>query len=194
MKHDILIAGVGGQGTIFASRILSSHAMAIGLNALSTDTVGAAQRGGSVTSHVRISDRDIYSPLIPRNRADVMLGFESIEMLRHRKLASKDTVYILNMHKVPTTFTMMGIDKYPSDDEIIEAARRISEKGYVIRATETAERLGIVQSANVLMIGALTKVDPFFSRDKVRKQVEAIAPKFAAANLKAFDAGYELIS
>lgn len=193
MKYDILIAGVGGQGTLFASRILSSYAMAIGLNVLSTDTIGAAQRGGSVTSHIRIRNDKIYSPLIPKNRADVMLGFEAIEMLRHKQIANKNTMYILNMQKVPTTFTMMGIDKYPSDEEILKAARRISNKGYVIKATETAQRLGITQSTNVVMIGALTKVEPFFSRDKVREQVKAIAPRFATANLKAFDAGYDII-
>ena len=193
MKYDVLIAGVGGQGTLFASRILSSYAMTEGFNVLSTDTVGAAQRGGSVTSHVRISDGEIYSPLIPKNRVDVMLGFEAIEMLRHKQVANKNTMYILNMHKVPTTFTMMGIDKYPSDEEILKAARRISNKGYVIKATETAQSLGIIQLTNVVMIGALTKVEPFFSRDKVREQVKAIAPKFLAANLKAFDAGYDLI-
>lgn len=193
MKYDVLIAGVGGQGTLFASRILSSYAMTEGFNVLSTDTVGAAQRGGSVTSHVRISDGEIYSPLIPKNRVDVMLGFEAIEMLRHKQVANKNTMYILNMHKVPTTFTMMGIDKYPSDEEILKASRRISNKGYVIKATETAQSLGIIQLTNVVMIGALTKVEPFFSRDKVREQVKAIAPKFLAANLKAFDAGYDLI-
>jgi indolepyruvate ferredoxin oxidoreductase beta subunit len=193
MKYDVLIAGVGGQGTLFASRILSSYAIASGLNVLSTDTVGAAQRGGSVTSHIRISDNEIYSPLIPKNRASIMLGFEAIELLRHKQFASENTMYILNLHKVPTTYTMMGIDKYPSDEDILKAARRISNKGYVIKATKTAQRLGVIQSTNAVMIGALTKVEPFFSRDRVRKQVAVIAPRFAVANLKAFDAGCDLI-
>jgi indolepyruvate ferredoxin oxidoreductase beta subunit len=193
VKYDILIVGVGGQGTLFASKVLSSYAIAIGLNVLSTDTVGAAQRGGSVTSHVRISDSEIYSPLVPSGHADFLLGFEAIEMLRHKQVANKNTVYILNMHKVPTTYTMMGIDKYPRDQEIIKAAKRIMDKGYVIRASETAEKLGFPQSANMVMVGALCKVEPFFSKERIREQIKAVAPRFAAANLKAFDAGYDLI-
>jgi len=193
MKFNILISGVGGQGTIFASRVLSSYAMTLGFNVLSTDTVGAAQRGGSVTSHIRISDEEIYSPLIPKGRADVILGFESIEMLRHARLANKNTLYILNLHAVPTTFTMMGIDKYPTDEEIINAARRISSRGYIIRATEAAQKLGFPQSANAVMLGALAKAEPFFKKDLLKEKLREIAPRFSDVNLKAFDVGYGLI-
>jgi len=193
VKYDVLIVGVGGQGTLFASRILSSYAMAVGLNVMSTDTVGAAQRGGSVASHVRISDGKIYSPLISRGRADAVLGFESIEMLRHVRMMSKNTLFILNLHEVPTTFTMMGIDKYPSEEEITKTATKISDRGHVIRATETSRELGFPQAANVVMIGAFTRVEPFFSREGVREQVGLVAPEFEVANLAAFDAGYDLI-
>ena len=162
MKLDILIAGVGGQGTIFASKVLSSYAIGKGLNVSGIETVGAAQRGGSVSSHLRISNGEIFSPLIPKGSLDILLGFEEIETLRHMKLAKQSTVYIMNQFRVPTAYTMMGIDRYPDSEEILDAAARVCPKGYVLRASEKACNLGNVQSMNLVMIGALTKVEPFF--------------------------------
>ncbi|MEM2904485.1 MAG: indolepyruvate oxidoreductase subunit beta [Candidatus Bathyarchaeia archaeon] len=194
MKHDVLIAGVGGQGNLFASRILSTYALEKGLNVVGTETVGAAQRGGSVVSHVRISDGPVFSPLIPRGGADVILGFEAIEMLRHMRLSNPDTVYILNMFKIPTAYVLMGIDEYPADEQILAAAKRACKRGYVVNATEVAMKLGNVQVMNVVMVGALTQVDPFFPGGELRKVLEEVTPaRFKAINLEAFDAGRELI-
>jgi indolepyruvate ferredoxin oxidoreductase beta subunit len=190
MKLDILIAGVGGQGTIFASRVLSSYAISKGLNVSGMETVGAAQRGGSVSSHLRISDKEIFSTLIPRGSLDILLGFEEIETLRHMKLAKESTVYIMNQFRVPTAYTMMGIDRYPDSTEVLDAARRVCARGYVLQASEKAEKLGNIQSTNLVMIGALTKVEPFFVQDAIRKHVQELSGKLATANVKAFDEGY----
>jgi len=105
------------------------------------------------------------------------------------KLAKESTVYIMNQFRVPTAYTMMGIDRYPDNTEVLDAARRVCARGYVLRASEKAEKLGNVQSTNLVMIGALTKVEPFFAQDAIRKHVQELSGKLATANVRAFDEG-----
>jgi len=194
MKKDVAIAGVGGQGSIFASNVLCQFAMQKGLNVLGTETIGAAQRGGSVISHMRISDKPIYSPLIPPGSGDVLLGMESIELLRHMRLLGPDGYYILNLYSVPTVYSNLGLDSYPSDEEVQAAARRACPRGYVIKATYKAAELGSPQMTNVIMLGALVKVDDFFDYAEIKQLVKEISPKkFRDNNLAAFEAGHELL-
>lgn len=193
MKKDIAIAGVGGQGNLFATNVLCQYAMARGLNVLGTETIGAAQRGGSVISHMRISDGEIFSPLIPAGSADVLMGMEALEMMRHIGLLNPEGFYIMNLYSVPTVYTNMGIDTYPDQNKIVEAARRICPRGVEIAATYKAAELGSPQMTNVVMLGALAQRDDFFDSDEVRKLVEKVSPeKFLAKNLEGFDAGLEL--
>ncbi len=194
MKKDILIAGVGGQGNIFASNVLSQYAMEGGFNVLGTETIGAAQRGGSVVSHVRISDKPIFSPLIPPGSVDILLGMETLEFLRQIGLLGKDGYFILNLLSVPTVYTNLGIDRYPPQEEIIKAARKVCDRGYEIFATQKAAQLGSIQMTNVVMLGALVKVDDFFDYNEVRKLVENLSSKrFSEKNLSGFEAGYGLV-
>ena len=194
VKKDIVIAGVGGQGSLFASNILCQYAMARGLNVLGTETIGAAQRGGSVVSHMRISDGPIYSPLIPPGSADILLGMESLELLRNMKMLGKDGYYILNLYSVPTVYTNLGIDRYPSQEEILQVLRKTGKKGYEIRATYKAAELGTPQMTNVVMLGALVKVDDFFNYDEVKKLVGDLSPKRAfEKNLEGFGSGHALV-
>jgi indolepyruvate ferredoxin oxidoreductase beta subunit len=193
MKLDVLIVGVGGQGTVFFSSILSSYAISKNLNVAGIETVGAAQRGGSVSSHCRISSAEIFSPMIPPGNVDILLGFEEIEMLRALKLASDSTVLIQNSYRIPTAYTMMGIDTYPSHDEVLHAARKFCPRVYVVDATQKAKDLGNPQSANAVMLGALSKVEPFFDKDEVRRCVQESSGDRACLNLRAFDEGYKLL-
>lgn len=194
MKKDVLIAGVGGQGSLFATNVLCQYALERGLNVLGTETIGAAQRGGSVVSHMRISDQPIYSPLVPPGRGDVLLGMESIEFLRNIKILARNGYYILNLYSLPTVYTNLGIDRYPSEDEIVAAVKEACEKGYIIAATVKAAELGNTQMTNVVMLGVLGKVDDFFEYSEVKKIVEKISPKkFLKENLVAYEAGGELV-
>jgi indolepyruvate ferredoxin oxidoreductase beta subunit len=194
MKKDILIAGVGGQGTLFATNVLCQYALERGLNVLGTETIGAAQRGGSVVSHMRISDQPIYSPLIPPGRGDVLLGMESIEFLRNIKILGKNGYYILNLYSLPTVNTNLGIDRYPREDEIVSAAKKACERGFIIPATIKAAELGNTQMTNVIMLGVLAKVDDFFEYDEVKKTVEKTSPKrFSKQNVTAYEAGHGLV-
>src|SRR4030042_669704 len=163
MKMDVVISGVGGQGNIFASVVISQYAMNKKLNVLGAETIGAAQRGGSVVSHIRMADGPIYSPLISRGQADLLLGMECVEMLRHLRLLNPQGAYLLNSMRIHTVLNNMGHDEYPAHEEILLAARKYCPNGYVIEASALAKKLGNIQMTNVVMLGALVKIMPFFT-------------------------------
>jgi indolepyruvate ferredoxin oxidoreductase beta subunit len=194
MKKDIVIAGVGGQGNLFASNVLSQFAINKGFEVLGTETIGAAQRGGSVVSHIRISDMPVFSPLIPRGSADVLIGMEGLELLRNMGMLNEGGYYILNLYFVPTVYSNLGIDSYPSKDEIISAAKRTGRNGYEIEATHKAAELGSTQMTNVVLLGALAKLDGFFEFESMRDLVKLLSPqKFQEKNMLGFENGYKLI-
>ena len=194
MKKDIAIAGVGGQGNIFATNVLCQYAMERGKRVLGTETIGAAQRGGSVVSHMRISDDPIYSPLIPAGTADVLVGMETLELLRHVGILDPDGYYIMNLYSAPTVFTNMGIDEYPGRDAIIKAVKKVCPKGREIPATDKAAELGNPQMTNVVMLGALVQMDDFFDAAAVKDLVARISPqRFREKNLAGFEAGMSLV-
>jgi indolepyruvate ferredoxin oxidoreductase beta subunit len=193
-KMDVVIAGVGGQGNIFASIVISQYAMNKKMNVLGAETIGAAQRGGSVVSHIRIADGAIYSPLISRGQADLLIGMEYVEMLRYLRLLNPQGAYLVNAVKIPTVQNNMGLDEYPETDEILKAARKYCPNGHVIDASKLAKKLGNVQMTNVVMLGALVKVLSFFDYKEMRSLVASNSPaKFKKANLKAFEEGYKIV-
>jgi len=194
MKMDIIVSGVGGQGNIFASLVVSQFAMRKGYLVAGSETIGAAQRGGSVVSHIRISDKTIYAPLISRGQADLLIGMEAIEMLRHMRLLNPQGAYLLNFMRIPTVLNNMGLDEYPRDEEILEAIRKYCKNGRVIEAMLEAKKLGNVQMTNVVILGALVKMMPFFEMEAMRNLIEELSPeRFKEANIKAFERGRELI-
>jgi len=195
MNLNILIAGVGGQGNLFASAILAEYFINKGFEVLAVETIGAAQRGGSVVSHLRISDSSIYSPLIPAGKVDLLMGFEVLEMLRNFKLLSADGSYLLNDYKEPTVLCNVGLDTYPSDEIITAALQKSRKKGYTIKATECARQIGSSLVTNVVMVGALCQLSPLFNSQEVKQVLIRKSPsKVRDSNLKAFEAGGSLIS
>jgi indolepyruvate ferredoxin oxidoreductase beta subunit len=194
MKMDVVISGVGGQGNIFASVVISQYAMNKKLNVFGAETIGAAQRGGSVVSHIRIADGAIYSPLISRGQADLLVGMECVEMLRHLRLLNPKGTYLLNSMRIQTVLNNMGLDEYPANEEILLAARKYCPNGYVIEASALAKKLGNIQMTNVVMLGALVKMMPFFDYKKMKDLVAASSPaRFKEANVTGFEEGFKLI-
>jgi len=195
MNLNILIAGVGGQGNLFASAILAEYFINKGFEVLAVETIGAAQRGGSVVSHLRVSDSSLYSPLIPAGKVDILMGFEVLEMLRNFKLLGADGSYLLNDYKEPTVLCNVGLDTYPSDEIIMAALQKSGKKGYTIKATECARQIGNSLLTNVVMVGALCQLSPLFNSQEVKQVLARKAPaKVRESNLKAFEAGGSLIS
>ncbi len=194
MELNILIAGVGGQGNLFASSILAEYLLNKGYEVLAVETIGAAQRGGSVVSHLRVSDAEIYSPLIPAGKVDILMGFETIEMLRNFELLSGDGMYLLNDYKEPTVLCNMEMDTYPPDEEIMAALKKSGKKGYTIKATERARQIGGSLLTNVVMVGALCQVAPLFDSQEVKQVLAGKSPaRVREQNLQAFDAGGSLV-
>lgn len=194
MKQNLVIAGVGGQGNLFASALLARSAIRRGYEVLATETIGAAQRGGSVVSHLRIADQVLYSPLVPYGRADYIVGFEPIELMRQIRRLSQDGEYILNAHPVPTVGCNMGLDRYPTLAEIVDALDQRQVRGHVIQATEAASEIGDPLLMNMVMIGALCAVSPFFALDEIKELVAEGSHKAPVeANLAALDAGADLV-
>jgi indolepyruvate ferredoxin oxidoreductase beta subunit len=194
MELNVLIAGVGGQGNLFASSILAEYLIKKGYKIIAVETIGAAQRGGSVVSHLRVSDAELYSPLIPAGKVDILMGFETIEMLRNFELLAGDGMYLLNDYKEPTVLCNMEMDTYPSDEEIRAALKKSGKKGYSIKATECARQIGGSLLTNVVMVGALCQVSPLFDSQEVKQVLVGKSPaRVKEQNLQAFDAGGSLI-
>lgn len=194
MKLDLVIAGVGGQGNVLASQVVAKTAMAAGYNVVNTETKGAAQRGGSVVSHVRIADGAIYSPMVPAGQADVLLGFEPLEALRCISLLNRQGRYVINTTPIPTILANLGVDVYPSLEEITASLARSGAAGYCIDATGAARQLGDVLLTNVIMLGAFSTLTDMLSPEALLTTLLAAVPeKFHHADRAAFTQGRELI-
>ncbi len=194
MKFDLVIAGVGGQGNILASQVIAKCAMDAGYNVVNTETKGAAQRGGSVLSHVRIADGEIWSPLVPVGQADVLLGFEPLEALRYISLLSKTGRFVINTAPVPTILANMKVDEYPSTEQIMATITAKGLQGYFLDATGAAKELGNVLLTNVVMLGAFTAVSDVLPPDVIlAKLLTMVDAKFHADDSRAFARGREMI-
>jgi len=194
MKLNILIAGVGGQGNLFASALLARSAIQRGFQVLATETIGAAQRGGSVVSHLRIADQKLYSSLIPDGGADYLVGFEPVELLRHIRKLKPDGLYILNTHPVLTIGCTMGVDRYPTLAEIIDSLERLNLRGHVIQATQAADEISSPMLMNMVMLGALCAVSDFFDLEDIKALITQGSRKaLVQANLEALDEGARLV-
>ena len=179
MKFDLVIAGVGGQGNILASQAVAKSAMDAGYNVVNTETKGAAQRGGSVLSHVRIADGEIFSPLVPQEQAEVLLGFEPLEAMRYINMLGRHGKFIINTAPVPTILSNLKVDEYPSRDQMISAIKAKGVEGYFINATQAAKELGNVLLTNVVMLGAFTVISDVLPAEAVlEKLLSMVDEKF----------------
>jgi indolepyruvate ferredoxin oxidoreductase, beta subunit len=194
VKFDLVIAGVGGQGNILASQAIAKCAMDAGFNIVNTETKGAAQRGGSVLSHVRISENEIFSPLVPHGQADVLLGFEPLEALRYINMLNKQGQFIINTAPIPTILANLKVDEYPSQDQMIAEIKEKGLNGYFVNATQAAKDLRNVLLTNVVMLGAFTAITDVVSADAVLHKVFSMVDmKYHEADLLAFNCGRHLI-
>jgi indolepyruvate ferredoxin oxidoreductase beta subunit len=158
-KMDILVTGVGGQGVVLASDIIGETALAAGFDVKKTDTLGMAQRGGSVVSHVRLAPK-VWSPLIKEGEVDLLLAFEKLEAARWSHYLKSGAVAIVNSYEQPPLSVSLGHEKYPSDDEIVAALRRRTDRIYFIDANKIARELGNVRTLNILMLGCFSAFAP----------------------------------
>ena len=183
---DLVIAGVGGQGTILASDIIGKAAVKEGLPVMAAETHGMAQRGGSVVNHLRIGCE--FGSLISLKSADALLALEPSEALRYIEYLSDDGIVIINTEPVLPVTVTSGLSSYPDVENIIDyLEQRFTVKAF--NAVELAKQAGHVQSMNTVMIGAVSKYLPL-SKDVLIECVSQSVPKKTVdINIKAFELG-----
>jgi len=184
---SILIVGVGGQGTLLTSRILGDVALSSGLDVKVSEVHGMSQRGGSVVTYVKMGER-IFSPIIEKNEADIILCFEKLEALRWIDYAKKDAKIIINDQRIDPMPVITGKAKYP--ENIIEKIIANYKNVIVVPALDIAKKCGNIKAVNVVMIGVLARHSKF-EKDLWIKAIEkTVKPQFLEVNLKAFEEGY----
>jgi indolepyruvate ferredoxin oxidoreductase beta subunit len=187
-KFDLLITGVGGQGVIMASNIIGEVALAAGYDVKKTDTLGMAQRGGSVVSHVRLGPQ-IYSPLIMAGEVDILVAFEKLEAARWSQYLRPGAIAIVNDHALRPLSVNLGDERYPSDEEIVNIIRRGSERIYFINGSDRVKKLGNIRILNVFLLGCASVCLPLKIRvwqDIISRHVPSAV---RALNITAFSQG-----
>jgi len=185
MSKNILICGVGGQGTVLAAKVLSQAAISGGQRVLSAETIGMAQRGGSVVSHVRIGE-DVYSPLISKGQADIIISFEAAEAVRNIEYLKKGGTVIVNQQVVqPTTASLTG--KTFSVDTMVEYLRGVAGQTIVVNTKEACEQLGSSKVVNMVLLGAACKSGIIEKSDLKAAIKQLVKPDFYELNLRAVD-------
>jgi len=193
---NTIITGVGGQGNVVASQIFASAAVRDGFYVSVGETYGAAQRGGAVMSHVRLSKETQYGPLTPEGKAHIILGFEPIECLRTvGSFGNEKTKVIVNPRPVYPIDVLSGATKYPAVEEVLKAIKELVYSVHVVEATELAKKAGDPIMQNVVMVGCLAGSG--FTPVKVETLREVVKETFAKrrpeTNLKAFELGVKEI-
>lgn len=187
MTRNILLTGVGGQGTILAAKMLTIGLLEEGYDVKMSEIHGMSQRGGSVTSQVRYSDDQVFSPVIEKGTADIIVSFEKMEALRNLDYIKPGGTVVVNSEEIPSMTVLTGEEEYSPAvmDEIRCAVKNVTE----IDASGLARNLGNVKAANVILLGALVKAMGLDSIDWERIIRENVKEKFVELNLKAFEAG-----
>lgn len=194
---NILLTGVGGQGNVLAARLIINVAMAEGYEATNAEIYGSSQRGGSVTSHIRIFEQGEYGPLVPEGSADIIVGLEPVEVMKCLKKFGNPSVKVI-LDPSPSAITnLMGrVMDYPDIDEIIDACEKLSQELRVVEATELAEELGAPVVHNMILVGCLTGSGWIpLSSDSFKTAIRTtFSGETADVNLKALEKGIEVIS
>lgn len=188
---NILIVGVGGQGTLLTSRILANVVVQMGYDVKVTEVHGMAQRGGSVVSEVRYGEK-LYSPIIKKGDADIILAFEKIETARWLDYLKKDGMVIINDERVDPLPVLSGKAKYP--DNICKEIKNKVKDTIIVNATDIAVECGNARAANVVLVGILSRAIDL-PEEEVEKAIKDIVPtKALEINMQAFKKGREFFS
>lgn len=194
---NIIITGVGGQGNVLASQMVSVAAAEAGFRVTVGETFGVSQRGGSVMSHVRISSTKSYGPLIPRGKANIIAGFEPLETLRIAwEFAGPETVIIMNNRPNYPLGCLLGESSYPDTYLLEEAIKKMTLNIRVLPATDLAKEAGSPLAANMVMTGALSGSGllPFDQAYFIETIEKLFSGDLGQLNLRAFQLGFSRLS
>lgn len=186
MQMNIILTGVGGQGTVLASKLLASAALAKGYEVMSAETIGMAQKGGSVFSNLRIGD-GLYSPMIRKGTADLLLAFEPAEGVRMLPYLKPNGTVVVSAHPImPVTAALAGTDY--TGREMTEYLRREVRNLFVLDGFAAITEIGNPKVLNVVMLGAALASGalPFLSADDLREAIrQRVKPAFVSINEQA---------
>jgi len=186
---SILFIGVGGQGTILASKILSEGLLRNGYDVKMSEVHGMAQRGGSVTTQVRFGEK-VYSPLIEKGKADAIVAFEKSEALRALPYLKEGGHLIVNDYEIHPVPVLIGLEKYP--EGVNEVLKDTVENTVIVKAAEIAKELGNMKAQNVVLLGALLKALDIKEVNWEEVVASLVPAKAIELNKKALAAGMEI--
>jgi indolepyruvate ferredoxin oxidoreductase beta subunit len=186
MKRDIVLAGVGGQGVLTLAVLIVNAAMREGLNVRQAELHGMSQRGGAVEAHVRLSDGPLFSNLVAKGRADLILGTEPLEALRQIDYLSPGGLIVTN------SATVENIPNYPPREELMKLLNDCGRKVYLIDAAAVAKEAGSARAQNIVLIGAASEfvgLKPESLRAAVSEMFAKRRKDMADMNLRALQLG-----
>ena len=190
MKLNIILAGVGGQGILTIAAILDTAALKNNLHIKQSEVHGMSQRGGAVQSHVRISDTEIYSDLIPEGKADMIISVEPMELLRYLPFLKEDGWLVTDSNP------FVNITNYPKLETIFKEIE--SHKNHIlIDAKDIAKKIGNSKATNIILLGAVSSILPFSDEsiiDAIKTLFERKGERIINLNIKAFNKGKEIAS
>lgn len=187
-SKNIMIVGVGGQGTLLTSRILGKLAVGAGYDVKLSEVHGMAQRGGSVVTFVRYGEQ-VAEPIVEEGQADVLIAFEKLEALRYLHFLKKDGVVVVNDWRIDPITVVTGAASYP--EGIIERLKK-ERKTIVVEAMAEAKKLGTSKVFNVVVLGAAARHMTFSKEQWISVIESTVPPKTIEINKAAFEAGYRL--
>ncbi len=188
-KYSFVLVGVGGQGTLLASNILAEVGLAAGFDVKKSEVHGMAQRGGSVASHVRWDKEKVFSPLVGLGEADVLLSFEKMEALRFAPFLRRGGTAVVNdMAIVPVTVSS-GASVYPGDEHLARVFGAIDARLVMVPGEKLAQDAGNVKAANVVLLGAVSRLLPLPEDAWWACIAQRVPKKFLELNHAAFALG-----
>jgi len=189
---NVIIGGVGGQGNVLASQILGQMLVTRGYVVTIGETYGASQRGGAVMSHLRLSRKDQFSPLIPQGRCDLLVSLEPVEALRILEpYGHPGVMSLINTRPIFPMDVISGNAAYPEVSKVLSKIQQLSKKTWSVNATEIALNMGDPIFSNMAMLGALTATNTLpIDRQGFEDTIKSLLPSHKVSdNLKAFDEG-----
>ena len=185
---NIMIVGVGGQGTLLASKILGHVLLSQNFDVKVSEVHGMSQRGGSVVTYVRYGEK-VYSPVIDKGEADAIVAFEKLEALRYAHFLKKDGALIVNDWRIDPMPVVIGAAEYP--ENILENLKK-DHKVYTVNATEEAKKLGNSRVFNLIVLGIAAQHMDFTKEQWYEVIEKTVPPKTIEINKKAFEVGFNL--
>ena len=187
---NILLAGVGGQGIILASKILAAGLISAGYDVKMSEVHGMAQRGGSVTTQVRFGEK-VYSPIIGKGQADILVSFEKMETARWLEFLKEDGKVVINDFEIPSAPILVGKVDYP--EGVIKYVKDNVKDVIVLKASDLANSLGNIRTTNVIIVGTLIKALGLDDINWEQVVKDTVKSKFVDINVEALKLGMQQV-